>query len=117
MEVPRIYNGDLQALDDDWWHLHMSLPDTIKQTHNTDKFFIGLRNLKNVDSEPSFSVQPQFTLVRKQGIGLKNAAARAKSRVKSLVNTPLGHPARTSTVQQQQAKKQAMGDHNPQTGV
>lgn len=63
MEVPRIYNGDLQALDDEWQHLHnMSLPDDLKQTNNTKTFFRGLRKLKNEDDEQVFSVLPQFAL-------------------------------------------------------
>lgn len=47
MEVPRIYKGHLQALDDEWYKLHsIPLPDDLKQGNSTETFFIALHTEK-----------------------------------------------------------------------
>lgn len=62
-EVPRIYSGDFQKLDDEWRHIpNLDIPEDIQASNNAETFFLYLANVKNGDGEPEFKILPTFAL-------------------------------------------------------
>ena len=61
VEVPRIYSGDVQKLDNEWRHIpNVDIPEDIRASNNTAALFIYLATAKNETGQPEFEVLPMF---------------------------------------------------------
>lgn len=62
-ELPRIYQGDLQQLDDEWRNLpNLNIPENVKTQNNPEVFFEWLSTLKSDKGTPIFKSLPVFAL-------------------------------------------------------
>lgn len=87
-EVPGIFSGNLQHLDDEWRHLpSISIPDNIKEASNPEEYFRWLSQQRNDEGENIFTLLPQFV---PQFLSLPTSNADAE-RIFSKVNLNKTH--------------------------
>ena len=62
-ELPRVYQGNKQELDDEWRSLpNLDVPENVKCQNNPEVYFKWLLDLKNEEGTPSFNLLPLFAL-------------------------------------------------------
>lgn len=62
-EVPRIYSGNYQLLDNEWRIIpNIDIPDNVKTLRNAEDIFKGLGNCKGEWGNCIFKVLPKFAL-------------------------------------------------------
>lgn len=63
MEVPRLFSGNRQQLDDEWRRLpNICVPDNVKIKNNPEVFFKWLSTVKDEDGNLLFTLLPRFAL-------------------------------------------------------